>query len=199
RAHPQTPIRDRSRPQKASHTVSALAVAQALPPLTMTIVVACQMPWARWPHLLAGLQSMAVEPCWAMMKTCQDRSSKTPQAVEDQNNYELNNENVDEFQESIRSNQRGNLRQIDISSKGKIKWYGPLVGTTWPTVGGVGGFEPPPSTDNKGSSDERCPCSLRGGMKQRSWGSSSLDYGWPAKQIPRVEQRCQEQFATNAH
>ncbi|KAJ7448405.1 hypothetical protein FB451DRAFT_1567299, partial [Mycena latifolia] len=35
----------------------------------MTIIVACQMPWARWPHLLAGLQSTAVEPCWAMMKT----------------------------------------------------------------------------------------------------------------------------------
>ncbi|KAJ7474017.1 hypothetical protein FB451DRAFT_1466479, partial [Mycena latifolia] len=53
---------------KTSHTVSALAVAQVLPLLTTTIIVACQMPWARWPHL-AGPQSTAVEPCWAMMKT----------------------------------------------------------------------------------------------------------------------------------
>ncbi|KAJ7489277.1 hypothetical protein FB451DRAFT_1390439 [Mycena latifolia] len=67
------------------------------------------MPWARWLHLLAGLQSIAVEPCWAMMKTCQDVLGQLGAVVEDASTrrrskyYELDSENVDEFQESIDS------------------------------------------------------------------------------------------------
>ncbi|KAJ7433001.1 hypothetical protein FB451DRAFT_357879 [Mycena latifolia] len=92
RDHPQAPILDRSRPQNKSYCF-CLGGRASLPLLTTAIIVACQMPWARWPHLLAGLQSTAVEPCWAMMKTSlwMPRCSwptgsgcrRCPQAVED--------------------------------------------------------------------------------------------------------------------